>query len=95
MTHATKLNAKAASATPRRDRKHRKRFVADDDAIRRRLYKAGFEVIGLRQLLHGTQYTLFGGGFVTVFRTGTVLVQGQLSVKHTSKIEKALGREKP
>ena len=64
------------------------------DAVERRIADAGFEVVARLPLPdgYGTQYRLFGGGVVNLYRTGTCLAQGRLSPEQKLKLKHALER---
>ena len=73
-----------------------KQAAFDHQLIKRRIEKAGYDVIRIAALSNatGNQYWLFGGGVVTVYNTGTVVVGGKLTEQEETQLKRKLRKRR-
>ena len=64
----------------------------DHEAVKRRIRKAGMDVLTVAALSNetGMKYTLLGGPVVTVYNNGNHQVQGKVSERDRKRLQRAL-----
>ena len=69
-----------------------KKAEFDHEVIKHRIEKAGYEVFRITALSNatGNQYWLLGGGVVTVYNTGTVVLGGKLTEREKARLKREL-----
>jgi len=64
----------------------------DHEAVKRRIRRAGMDVLSVAALPNrtGSKYTLLGGPVVTVYNNGNHQVQGKVSERDLKHLQRAL-----